>query len=77
MSYYGSVEDIKCKIGVTIWFELWSYDTIMTGKMYIENGYVTGRAGKLVVGNGPKGIGLGQLAVTATLLRKCCTQTFI
>ena len=37
MSYYGSVEDIKCKIGVTIWFELWSYDTIMTGKIYIEN----------------------------------------
>ena len=36
MSYYGSVEDIKCEIGVTIWFELWSYDTIMTGN--IENG---------------------------------------
>ena len=37
MSYYGSMEDIKCKIGVTIWFELWLYDTIMTDNIYIEN----------------------------------------
>ena len=38
MSEYSSVEDIKCQIGVTIWPELWSYDTIMTGNIYIENG---------------------------------------
>ena len=62
MSYCGSVErDIKCKIGVTLWFEPWSYDTVMTGIIYIENWpgraeYITaltGRAGKLVVGTGP------------------------
>ena len=68
MSYYGSIEDIKCKIGVTIWFKLWSYDTIMTGNIYIENGpgrvcNGPSRAGKLVVGNGPgrNGIGPGQI----------------
>ena len=39
MSYYGPVENIKCKIGVTIWFELWSYnDNNTTGNIYIENG---------------------------------------
>ena len=43
MSYYGLVEDIRCKIGVTIWFELWSYDTVMTGNIYIGNG--PGRVG--------------------------------
>ena len=49
MSDYGSVENIKCKIGVTKWFELWSYDAVTTGNIYIENG-----PGRVCNGSGRK-----------------------
>ena len=46
MVYYGLVEDIRCAIGMTIPFELWSYDRLhlIYGPGQAE--YVTGRPGR-------------------------------
>ena len=66
MSYYGSVEDIKFKIGVAIYDANSDHMTLLWQVTFIlKTGraeYVTGRAEKLDVGNGPgrKGIRPGR-----------------
>ena len=76
MSYQGSVEDIKCKIGVTIYDSNSDHMTLLGQiKFILKTGwveYVTGRAEKLVVGSGPgwKGIGPGQIISARADL--CC-----